>query len=86
MRSLIYTSLFALIAVPASANTDAEPEYQFGDAVRHNILVQSVPVNLEDKMNTFIPADPARQSLAIQKYEEDKVEERVKATTTDVGK
>ena len=57
-------------AQPASAGVSAD----FGAAVAHNRNAQFVAPTPEQKANTFVPPNPARQRLALEAYEAGEVE------------
>lgn len=55
----------------------------FGDAVAHNIAAQRIAPTAEEKANTFIPPNPARQKTAREAYENGTVKEPTPVGTTD---
>ncbi len=57
-------------AKPASAGLSAN----FGSSVEHNRTAQFVAPAAEQKANTYIPPNPARQRLALETYEAGEVE------------
>ena len=64
---------------PALENHSAD----FGDAVAHNIAAQRIAPTAEDKANTFIPPNRARQKAAREAYEDGTVPEPVGVGTTE---
>lgn len=69
----------AVAAKDGSAGLDS----QFGDAVRANRAAQFVAPSPEQKANTFIPPNAARQRLAVETYEAGEVEISNAASTAD---
>ncbi|MEP3655776.1 MAG: hypothetical protein ABJO36_12850 [Litorimonas sp.] len=55
----------------------------FGDAVAKNIAAQRIAPTAEDKANTFIPPNHARQKAAREAYENGTVKEPVSVETTE---
>lgn len=55
----------------------------FGDAVAQNIAAQRIAPTAEDKANTFIPPNRARQKAAREAYENGTVKEPVAVQTTE---
>lgn len=55
----------------------------FGDAVAQNIAAQRIAPTAENKANTFIPPNRARQKAAREAYETGTVKEPVAVQTTD---
>ena len=49
----------------------------FGDTIAHNIAAQRIAPTAEDKANTFIPPNRARQKAAREAYEKGEVPEPV---------
>ena len=58
------------VTKPAEAGLSAD----FGASVAHNRDAQFVPPTAEQKSNTYIPPNAARQRLALEAYEADEVE------------
>ena len=60
----------------ASAAPDGRAglDARFGTAVAHNMEAQFVAPTPEQKANTYIPPNPARQRLAVDTYEAGEVE------------
>lgn len=56
---------------------------QFGNAIAKNIDAQRVAPTAEEKTNTFIPPNRARQKAARDAYEKGTVTEPTTVTTTD---
>jgi len=56
---------------------------QFGEAIAHNISVQRVAPTAEEKANTFIPPNRARQKAAKDAYESGTVTEPTLVNTTE---
>jgi len=56
----------------------------FGDSVRSNIAAESIPAD-PAAVNSPVEGDGARQSLAQQRYRNDKVKEPPTPTTSEVG-
>lgn len=54
----------------------------FGDAIAHNIAAQRIAPTAEEKANTFIPPNRARQKAAREAYEAGTVTEPVSVGTT----
>ena len=77
---VVLTSLVAFAAMTISGcATSAEPGTaglgaDFGVAVAHNRNAQFVPPTAEQKENTFIRPNAARQRLAVETYEAGEVE------------
>lgn len=55
----------------------------FGDAVAQNIAAQRIAPTAEDKANTFIPPNRARQKAAREAYENGTVKEPIAVGTTE---
>ena len=55
----------------------------FGNAVAHNIAAQRIAPTAEDKADTFIPPNRARQKAAREAYESGTVKEPVSVGTTE---
>jgi len=55
----------------------------FGDAVAQNIAAQRIAPTAEDKANTFIPPNRARQKAAREAYENGTLKEPVAVQTTE---
>jgi hypothetical protein len=55
----------------------------FGEAVANNIAAQRIAPTAEDKANTFIPPNRARQKAAREAYENGTVIEPVSVETTE---
>lgn len=55
----------------------------FGDAVAQNIAAQRIAPTPEDKANTFIPPNRARQKAARDAYESGAVKEPAPVGTTE---
>lgn len=55
----------------------------FGDAVAQNIAAQRISPTPEDKANTYIPPNRARQKAAREAYEIGTVKEPVAVQTTE---
>ena len=55
----------------------------FGEAVKQNIASQRIAPTAEDKANTFIPPNHARQKAARQAYENGTVKEPIPIGTTE---
>ena len=55
----------------------------FGVAVAQNIAAQRIAPTAEDKANTFIPPNRARQKAAREAYENGTVKEPIAVQTTD---
>lgn len=81
MRTLTLLSISALCLSACATTQTTTPN--FGQATAHNRSVQAIPAKPEDKANRFIPADKSRQTLAIQKYRSDQVEEPVPVSTSN---
>jgi hypothetical protein len=56
----------------------------FGDSVRSNIAAESIPAD-PAAVNSPVEGDGARQSLAQQRYHNDKVKTPPDPTTSEVG-
>jgi hypothetical protein len=56
---------------------------QFGNAIAQNIAAQRVAPSAEDKANTFIPPNRARQKAAQEAYENGTVAEPTLVDTTE---
>lgn len=84
MKTLKYIlCVGAVISLGACATTQlSETTATFGQATVQNKLVHAVPATDQQKQNTYIPADRARQDLARKRYKENKVEEPVAVGTT----
>ena len=86
MSYLKITSVIAsALMIPACATTGNAPattQFLLGNAVKSNIEAQAVPVDAADKENTYIPADPRRQKLAIERFQKDEVEKPESVNTT----
>jgi hypothetical protein len=64
--------------------TFGEPEETYGAAVRHNIAVQTVNPDPQNKLTP--PAhDAARAAKSMERYKTDKVKQPVEIRTSDVG-
>lgn len=79
---------FAFIGFALTACASTQPALDatsphFGDAVAQNIAAQRVAPSVEDKANTFIPPNRARQKAAIEAYEEGTVTEPTLVDTTE---
>jgi hypothetical protein len=59
------------------------PSSGFGVAVAQNIAAQRIAPTAEDKANTFIPPNRARQKAAREAYENGTVKEPIAVQTTD---
>lgn len=74
----------AVLSLGACATNDmsmtSEP---FGQAVRHNIAMQTVEPTAEQKQNTYIRPDADRMALARERYKNDKVEKPDEVATQD---
>lgn len=51
------------------------PPPPLGEAMTHNQNIQAIAPTAEQKANTYIPADRARQKLARDRYRKDEVED-----------
>jgi hypothetical protein len=56
---------------------------QFGEAIAHNITAQRVAPTAEEKANTFIPPNRARQKAAKDAYESGTVTQPSLVNTTE---
>ena len=75
--------VFVLGACQAPPNF-GEPEETFGAAVRHNIAVQTVDPNPQNKMAA--PAhDAAKAARSIARYQTDQVKKPAEIRTSDAG-
>jgi len=82
---LVLTSL-SLMALSACATTQPalkSGSSEFGDAVRHNMAVQTVAPTAEQKANTFIPADATKRAKARENYRNGETAVPKPITTTD---
>lgn len=75
MKSLLLT--IPLLALSACAVTHPP----LGDAMTHNTNIQAIDPTPEQKNNTYIPADAARQKLARDAYRKGDVKELKKLKT-----
>lgn len=72
--ALLLTGMGMLAACASSSeNGHAGLDARFGEATRANMAAQFVPPTPEQKSNTYIRPNPARQRLAIKAYEEGEV-------------
>lgn len=71
-----------LSACASSPALDARTEH-FGNAVAHNIEAQRVAPTPEQKANTFIPPNRARQKLAREAYEKGETPNPIQVGTTN---
>lgn len=81
----VFTTLAISVGLSACATKpalDAHTEH-FGSAVAQNIAAQRVAPTPEQKANTFIPPNRARQKLAREAYEAGETPDTVKVGTTD---
>ena len=78
-------ALIATLGLSACASTPAldKKTEHFGKAVAHNIAAQRVPPSAEQKANTFITPNRARQRAAREAYEKGETPEPVSLGTTD---
>ena len=77
-----------LIGVALTGCASSQPALEahstgFGDAIAHNIAAQRIAPTAEDKANTFIPPNRARQKAAREAYEKGEVKEPVPVGTTE---
>jgi len=82
-KSLILCS--GLLVAGCASTTPALDSHSpnFGDAVAQNIAAQRVAPTAEDKANTFIPPNRARQKAAREAYENGSVIAPEPVGTTD---
>jgi hypothetical protein len=77
----------AMVLVVGACNTPpsyGEPEETFGAAVRHNIAVQTVDPDPQNKMAP--PAhDAARAAASIERYQTDRVKKPAEIRTSAAG-
>ncbi len=87
MKIFTKASLFSLSALLITGCTTSVPvlQGQFGDqhgaATHANIQAHAVKPSAQQKANTYIPADPARTALALEKYRQGKVDASASAQT-----
>ncbi len=74
-KILKFSVLVSGIAMAGCQTTMHEPSEKFGDAIRQNIAVQTVPPTAEQKQNTYIRPDSQRMAGARERYKQDQVEE-----------
>lgn len=80
--NLIFLSLVLTGCASAQPALESQSAH-FGDAVAKNIAAQRIAPTAEDKANTFIPPNQARQKAAIDAYESGDVKEPVPVGTTE---
>ena len=86
MKHINYILVVPALCLCACAGTgpaDKSHSPTFGEAVAHNKAVQMIAPSPEQKANTFIPADRARQSLAREHYRKGTVKEPKLLRTTE---
>ncbi|WP_427453555.1 hypothetical protein [Litorimonas sp. WD9-15] len=78
-------SLTLCAGLSACASTPAmeTKTEHFGQAVAHNIAAQRVAPTAEQKANTFIPPNRARQKAAREAYEKGETPDPVQLGTTE---
>lgn len=84
-RLLTLASAALCVGLSACASTpalDAKSDH-FGQAIAHNIAAQRVAPTAEQKANTFIPPNRARQKAAREAYEAGDTPEPESLGTTD---
>ena len=74
---------FALTGCATSQPALDSQSASFGDAVAKNIAAQRVAPTAEEKNDTFIPPNQARQKAAREAYETGTVKEPSPIVTTD---
>lgn len=85
MKHTHYILMLPALCLCACASTlpaDKTHSVTFGAAVAHNKAAQMITPSAEQKANTFIPADRARQSLARENYRKGTVQEPAPLRTT----
>ena len=75
------TLLLALPMLSLSACAVTHPP--LGEAMTHNTNIQAIAPSPEQKENTYIPADSARQKLARSAYRKGEVKELEKLRTRE---
>ena len=86
MRWIETSPVFVCLLLSACASTQPALEAaspQFGNATAQNIAAQRIAATAEEKANTFIPPNRARQKAAQEAYEKGAVPEPVLVTTTE---
>lgn len=87
MKTHTQLIILGLSALSLSACATSSPALNvhstsFGQAVAQNKAAQAIAPTSEQKANTHIPADRARQTLARKRYQEDAVKEPKPLQTT----
>lgn len=78
--------IFAILGLGGCASTTPALDIgspDLGDAVAHNIAAQRISPSPEEKANTFIPPNRARQKAAREAYENGTVAAPETITTTE---
>jgi len=78
----------AVLALALTGCASTQPALEahssgFGDAVAQNIAAQRIAPSAEEKANTFIPPNRARQKAAWEAYENGTVKEPIAVQTTE---
>ena len=82
IRYIVALSSITVLCACATTTPINETSSTFGQATAHNKALHAVPPTADQKQNTYIPADRARQDLARKRYKNDEVEEPVSVGTT----
>lgn len=83
LSALAAAALCAGLSACASTPALDSRTDHFGSAVAHNIEAQRVAPTPEQKANTFIPPNRARQKLAREAYEKGETPDPIQVGTTN---